>query len=129
LSAITVIVLSLTYLSILFGVAFWCERNVKIADFVRNNAYIYALSLAAYCTAWTYYGSVGRAATTGIGFLPIYLGPTLMAPLWYIILKKIILICKERPWRNAHLIRSCFLYCFHFNIVYYSIWHTPCRNY
>lgn len=83
-----VIVLSLTYLIILFGVAFWCERHAKIGEFVRQNAYIYALSLAAYCTAWTYYGSVGRAATTGIGFLPIYLGPTLMAPLWYIILKK-----------------------------------------
>ena len=42
-------------------------------------ATIYALSLAVYATSWTYYGSVGRAASTGIGFLPIYLGPTIMA--------------------------------------------------
>jgi len=91
-----VILLSLAYLMVLFGAAFWCERNARLSEFVRNSPYIYALSLAAYCTAWTYYGSVGRAATTGIGFLPIYLGPTLMAPLWYIILKKIILICKEQ---------------------------------
>lgn len=96
MSAATVILLSLAYLLVLFGAAFWCERNTKLSELVRNSPYVYALSLAAYCTAWTYYGSVGRAATTGIGFLPIYLGPTLMAPLWYIILKKIILICKEQ---------------------------------
>src|SRR5262249_32958878 len=55
---------------------------------------VYALSLAVYCTAWTFYGSVGRAASTGIGFLPIYLGPTLMAGLWWFVMLKIIRISK-----------------------------------
>ena len=55
---------------------------------------VYALSLAVYCTAWTFYGSVGRAAASGIGFLPIYLGPTLMAALWWFVLRKIIRISK-----------------------------------
>jgi Na+/proline symporter/nitrogen-specific signal transduction histidine kinase len=48
-----------------------------------------------YCTAWTFYGSVGRAATSGIGFLPIYLGPTLMAALWWYVMLKIIRISKQ----------------------------------
>ncbi|HER62983.1 MAG TPA: histidine kinase, partial [Desulfobacteraceae bacterium] len=54
----------------------------------------YTLSIAVYCTAWTFYGSVGRSATTGVGFLPIYLGPTLMAALWWFVLRKIIRIAK-----------------------------------
>src|SRR6185503_4630310 len=58
------------------------------------NPYIYALSLAVYCTTWTFYGSVGRAATSGIGFLPIYLGPTLMAALWWYLLVKMVRISK-----------------------------------
>src|SRR6185436_17857985 len=58
------------------------------------NPYIYALSLAVYCTSWTFYGSVGRATTSGIGFLPIYLGPTLMAALWWLVLRKMIRISK-----------------------------------
>lgn len=38
---------------------------------------VYALGLAVYCTTWTFYGSVGKAYTGGMGFLPVYLGPTL----------------------------------------------------
>src|ERR671917_103732 len=61
---------------------------------VVGNAYVYALSLAVYATSWTFYGSVGRAASTGIGFLPIYLGPTLMFALGWLVLRKIIRISK-----------------------------------
>ena len=59
------------------------------------NPYIYSLSLAVYATAWTFYGSVGRAATDGVGFLPIYLGPTLMIALWWIVMRKILRISKQ----------------------------------
>ena len=45
-------------------------------------------------TAWTFYGSVGRAATDGVGFLPIYLGPTLMIALWWFVLRKIMRIAQ-----------------------------------
>jgi Na+/proline symporter/nitrogen-specific signal transduction histidine kinase len=55
---------------------------------------LYTLSIAVYCTAWTFYGSVGRAAGGGVGFLPIYLGPTLMAAVWWFVLRKIIRITK-----------------------------------
>ncbi len=60
-----------------------------------DNASVYSLSLAVYCTSWTFYGSVGRAATTGIDFLTIYLGPTLIAFSWWFLLRKIVRICKE----------------------------------
>ena len=58
------------------------------------NPTIYALSIAVYCTSWTFYGSVGRAASTGVGFLPIYLGPTLTFILAWFLIRKIIRISK-----------------------------------
>src|SRR5690606_36175542 len=70
------------------------ERRSAAGRSFVGNPYIYALSIAVYCTAWTYYGSVGRAATTGLGYLAIYIGPTLMAPLWWVVLRKIIRICR-----------------------------------
>jgi len=50
--------------------------------------------MAVYATSWTFYGSVGRAAASGVGFLPIYLGPTLIAALWWLVLRKMIRISK-----------------------------------
>ncbi|MDO6389668.1 ATP-binding protein [Pontibacter sp. BT731] len=89
-----VIGVSFFYLALLFGLAWWAERRSAAGRSFVGNPYIYALSMAVYCTAWTYYGSVGRAATTGLGYLAIYIGPTLMAPLWWVVLRKIIRICK-----------------------------------
>ncbi|WP_234369141.1 ATP-binding protein [Brumimicrobium mesophilum] len=60
-----------------------------------NSPYVYALGLAVYCSAWTYYGSVGAAARTGPQFLTIYLGPVLAAPLWIIILTRVVKISKS----------------------------------
>jgi Na+/proline symporter/nitrogen-specific signal transduction histidine kinase len=79
---------SVLYLALLFILAAYLGSE-KGKQFVKN-PYVYALSLGVYCTAWTFYGSVGRAAEQGIAFLPIYLGPTLFAPLWMIILRKIV---------------------------------------
>jgi Na+/proline symporter/signal transduction histidine kinase len=62
---------------------------------VIASPYIYSLSLAVYATAWTFYGSVGRAASDGVGFLPIYIGPTLMIALWWVVLRKILRISKQ----------------------------------
>ena len=52
------------------------------------------MSIAVYCTAWTFYGSVGLAAAAGVGFLPVYLGPTLMACLWWLVLRRMLRITK-----------------------------------
>ena len=81
-------------MGLLFAIAYIGDRHAEIGLSLVSNPYIYALSLAVYCTAWTFYGSVGRAATTGLGFLPTYLGPTLVATLGGLVLRKIIRISK-----------------------------------
>ncbi len=82
----------LAYLAILFYIAHWAEK--KGNSKWTNNPYIYTLSLSVYCTAWTYYGSIGVAADSGLSYLPIYLGPIIIAPSWILILKKIIRISR-----------------------------------
>ena len=89
-----ILLLSLGYLGVLFGIAYFGDRRADTGRSIISNPYVYTLSIAVYCTAWTFYGSVGRAASTGVGFLPIYLGPTLMAALWWFVLRKIIRIAK-----------------------------------
>jgi Na+/proline symporter/nitrogen-specific signal transduction histidine kinase len=83
---------SFAYLLLLFVVAWWADRRAQQNRSVIGNAWVYALSMAVYCTAWTYFGSVGRAATGGVWFLPIYLGPTLAMMLAWSVLRKMIRI-------------------------------------
>jgi Na+/proline symporter/signal transduction histidine kinase len=90
----TIALASFAYLGMLFAIAFYGDRRAAAGASIINNPYVYALSLAVYTTTWTFYGSVGRAASNGVGFLPIYLGPTLMAALWWTVLCKIIRISK-----------------------------------
>ncbi|PIV72110.1 MAG: histidine kinase, partial [Rhodocyclales bacterium CG17_big_fil_post_rev_8_21_14_2_50_68_7] len=89
-----IVVCSIAYLGVLFAIAWVGDKRADQGRSIIANPYIYALSLAVYCTTWTYYGSVGRAASTGIGFLPIYIGPTLIAALWLFVMLKIIRITK-----------------------------------
>ncbi|MCB1868322.1 MAG: histidine kinase [Gammaproteobacteria bacterium] len=96
LSGPLVVVTSFLYLGLLFAIAYWADRRADTGRSVISNPTVYALSLAVYCTAWTYYGSVGRAAATGYGFLPIYLGPTLAATLWVFLLLKMVRISKSQ---------------------------------
>ena len=90
----TILLVSFGYVGLLFAIAYYGDKRADEGRSIVSNPYIYALSLAVYCTAWTFYGSVGRAAKTGVGFLPIYLGPTLMATLGWPVLRKIIHISK-----------------------------------
>ena len=92
MSSIGVIVILLIYLAILFFIAHWAEKKDNIRW--TNNSYVYSLSLAVYCTAWTYYGSIGVAAKSGLNYLPIYVGPIIIIPAWIIILRKIIRISR-----------------------------------
>jgi Na+/proline symporter/signal transduction histidine kinase len=85
---------SIAYLGLLFAIAYYADARADAGRPVIASPYIYSLSLAVYATAWTFYGSVGRAASDGIGFLPIYIGPTLMIALWSVVLRKILRICK-----------------------------------
>ncbi|WP_396601461.1 ATP-binding protein [Algibacter sp. R77976] len=89
----TLVFIIIVYLAVLFFIAFLAEKK-RQSKWV-NNPYVYTLSLAVYCSAWTYYGSIGIAANTGVNFIPIYLGPVIAAPLWILILRKIIRISKQ----------------------------------
>ncbi len=92
----TVIVFtSFAYLGVLFAIAFFADKRADTGRPVIASPYIYSLSLAVYATAWTFYGSVGRAASDGVGFLPIYIGPTLMIALWWVVMRKILRISKQ----------------------------------
>ncbi|MBL0419079.1 histidine kinase [Ramlibacter sp. AW1] len=89
-----VITVSLAYLLLLFGVAYAADRGAAAGRSMIDSAWVYALSLAVYCTAWTYFGSVGRASTGGVWFLPIYLGPTLAMVLGWLVLRKMVRVAK-----------------------------------
>ncbi|MGE4513116.1 MAG: ATP-binding protein [Chryseobacterium sp.] len=82
----------LLYLALLFFVAYMAEK--KKSKLWINNPYIYALSLAVYCTAWTYYGSIGVAATSGLNYLTIYIGPIIVIPSWIYINTRIVRISR-----------------------------------
>jgi Na+/proline symporter/nitrogen-specific signal transduction histidine kinase len=89
-----VILASFAYLGVLFAIAWVADRRADQGRSLIANPTVYALSLAVYCTTWTFYGSVGRAAAAGVGFLPIYLGPTLMMALGGFVLLKIVRVAK-----------------------------------
>ena len=93
MSNYALVIIIVVYLAVLFYIAFIAEKK-RQSKWV-NNPYVYTLSLAVYCSAWTYYGSIGIAANSGINFLPIYLGPVIAAPLWIVVLRKIIRISKQ----------------------------------
>ncbi|MDQ1538889.1 MAG: hypothetical protein QOE58_3282 [Actinomycetota bacterium] len=90
-----VVVAGVAYLGLLFAIAYYGSRRADRGRSVISNGYVYALSMAVYATSWAFYGNVGRAASDGVGFLPLYLGPTIMAALWWLVLRKIIRISRR----------------------------------
>jgi len=94
-SAVFLFGIIFAYLILLFYVAHFAEKRERKGSSIVSNPYVYSLSLAVYCTSWTFYGSVGKAANAGLSFLTIYIGPTLMAALWWLVLRKIVFISKE----------------------------------
>jgi Na+/proline symporter/signal transduction histidine kinase len=104
-----IIAVSFGYLSLLFAIAYYGDRRAEQGRSLVGHPTVYALSIAVYCTAWTFYGSVGRAASTGFGFLPIYLGPTLTFAFGWVVFRKIIRISKlHRVTSIADFIASRF---------------------
>jgi Na+/proline symporter/signal transduction histidine kinase len=94
LNAPIILAVSFAYLGLLFAIAYYGDKRADAGRSIVARPSVYALSLAVYATSWTYYGSVGRAVDSGVGFLPIYLGPTLMFALGWVVLRKIIRISK-----------------------------------
>ncbi|WP_096785837.1 ATP-binding protein [Rhodobacter sp. CZR27] len=98
----------LAYVILLFIVAFLVERRAvgEALPWLRSPL-VYTLSLSIYCTAWTFYGAVGYAARSGLEFLTIYLGPTLVFVGWWWVLRKLVRIGRQqRVTSIADLISS-----------------------
>ena len=97
------------YMVLLFAIASFGDRRAAAGRSIINSSVVYALSLAVYCTSWTFYGSVGRAAASGLDFLPIYLGPTLVFCLGWVLLSRILRVSKaHRITSIADLLASRF---------------------
>ena len=104
------IFVSLSYVAFLFFVAFWAEKRSRtgLAQWLRG-PFIYTLSLSIYCTAWTFYGAVGYAARSGLEYVTIYLGPTLVMIGWWWVLRRLVHIGRtQRITSIADLISSRF---------------------
>ncbi len=89
-----VVVIALAYIGFLFLVASYGDRRHEVTRGSRARLLIYPLSLAIYCTSWTFFGSVGVAARTGFDFLTIYIGPVLMVGLAYPLIIRIVRLAK-----------------------------------
>ena len=94
-SPLTVILTFSIYIVWLFLVGFWVERKAASGINLGNNPLIYSLSLAVFFTAWTFYGGVGVAATSGMMYLAFHIGATLVIVLSWIVLRKMIRIRNE----------------------------------
>lgn len=104
------ILVSLSYVAFLFLVAFWAERRARTghAGWLRG-PFVYTLSLSIYCTAWTFYGAVGYAARSGLEYVTIYLGPTLVMVGWWWVLRRLVRIGRTHKITSiADLISSRF---------------------
>jgi Na+/proline symporter/nitrogen-specific signal transduction histidine kinase len=89
-----IILIAAGYIGLLFAIAYYGDKRADQGRSLIDSSAVYALSIAVYCTSWTFYGSVGRAAQSGIAFLPIYLGPTLVFCLGWLLLRKILRVSK-----------------------------------
>lgn len=102
------VAISVAYVAFLFAVAFAAEREAGRghSGWLRSPL-VYTLSLSVYCTAWTFYGAVGYAARSGLEFMTIYLGPTLVFAGWWLILRKLVRVGRtQRITSIADLISS-----------------------
>lgn len=79
---LSLILIGAAYLGLIFAAAWYFEKRFPRDRYQHLMPYFYALALAVYCTAWTFYGSIGRAADSGVDFMLIYLGPVLMMFIW-----------------------------------------------
>ena len=102
------VAVAVLYVAGLFGAAFWAEKRAAEgkARWLQSPV-TYTLSLSIYTTAWTFYGAVGSAARSGLEFITIYLGPTLVFIGWFWILRKLVRIGRtQRITSIADMISS-----------------------
>src|SRR5881394_1720141 len=96
LQGCVVIVVALGYIGLLFVIASYGDRIRALGGRGGARMMIYPLSLAIYCTSWTFFGSVGLATRTGYDFLTIYIGPMVMLGLGYPLVLRIVRLAKAQ---------------------------------
>ena len=103
-----VIFIAAAYAFFLFCIAFYADSRYRRGKGrILSSPIIYTLSLSVYCTAWTFYGAVGSAVRSGLEFLTIYLGPTLIFIGWWWFLRRLVQIGRsEQVTSIADLISS-----------------------
>ncbi|MEW9808637.1 PAS-domain containing protein [Mesorhizobium sp. ZMM04-5] len=89
-----VVIIAVAYVTLLFAIASLGDRWSVRRGPLRTRPYIYALSLAIYCTSWTFFGSVGLATERGLEFLAIYIGPVVVFVFGFPLLRRIIALAK-----------------------------------
>ncbi|MFP6861306.1 NahK/ErcS family hybrid sensor histidine kinase/response regulator [Pseudomonas sp.] len=94
LSSGLIAAVALIYMAILFAIAFYGDRRAAPMP-PKIRAWVYSLSLAVYCTSWTFFGAVGQAAEQLWSFLPIYLGPIIILVFAPWVLQKMVMISKQ----------------------------------
>src|SRR5476649_1306878 len=89
-----VFAIALGYICLLFVIASYGDKLRQLGRSGRLRLLIYPLSLAIYCTSWTFFGSVGLASRTGYDFLTIYIGPMLMIGLGWPLIMRVVRLAK-----------------------------------
>ncbi len=89
-----IVIVGILYLLALFAVASLGDRHAAQGKQAKSRPFIYALSIAIYCTSWTFFGSVGQASERGLQFLAIYIGPFLVFAFGQPLIRRIIRLSK-----------------------------------
>lgn len=108
LSNNVILFVCLSFVALLFAVAWFADRQAKAGrQGIFQSPIIYTLSISVYCTSWTFYGAVGSAARNGLEFITIYLGPTIVFLGFWFLLRKLVRIGRvHRITSIADLISS-----------------------
>ncbi len=91
-----ILALGIAYIGVLFAIAWTGDRTIRSRKGGEGRPLIYALSLGVYCTSWTFFGSVGLAASTGYNFIPVYIGPILMFAFGWRFILRIVRLSKSQ---------------------------------
>ncbi|WP_193496021.1 sensor histidine kinase [Nitrincola alkalisediminis] len=96
MSEAIILVFAFGYLALLFIIAAFGDKRAEQGRSIIGSPTVYTLSIAVYCTAWTFYGSVGRTTEAGPSFLLIYLGPTLIMLSGWMLIRKMVRIARAQ---------------------------------
>jgi Na+/proline symporter len=91
-----VVLAALVYMCLLFAVAHYGDTAGRSWTRGRARSTIYALTLAVFCTSWTFFGSVGLASRAGFDFLAIYIGPIVVIGLGHRLVRRIVELAKSQ---------------------------------